>query len=159
MTSAQFNSHFSRQCLVVTLLSEQEDQALAGFQVKILNLAKDGKASGIVIDLSALEIVDRYMAKVLADTSRMAGLLGIGTRVVGIKPAAAASLVALGHNPKAFKSEVSLETAIQMLAPPISAPLAEEDESQSVEKAAEEPEEDNDDMVEDRSEDDPAAQL
>ena len=45
---------------MITLLSEQDDSALAEFQVKILSLAKDGNAPGIVIDISALEIVDRY---------------------------------------------------------------------------------------------------
>ena len=138
---------------MITLLSEQDDSALAEFQVKILSLAKDGNAPGIVIDISALEIVDRYMAKVLADTSRMAGLLGIGTMVVGVKPAVAASLVALGHDSTAFKTAISLEAAIQMLIP---APMIVEDDEagrededfpddgfQTVNETAEEPEDED----------------
>ena len=54
-------------------------------------------ASGLIIDISALETVDSYVARMLANTGKMAKLMGTETVIVGMRPAVAATLVRMGY--------------------------------------------------------------
>jgi rsbT antagonist protein RsbS len=56
----------------------------------------DTRATGVLVDVSGLAVVDSYVARVIARLAAMIGLLGAQAAVVGIQPAVAIALVELG---------------------------------------------------------------
>jgi rsbT antagonist protein RsbS len=94
--------------LLVTVQTELRDTVADAFQQDLLEAIDRHAAKGLVVDISALEIVDTYVARVLVDTGRMARLMGTRTIVVGMRPEVASTLVNMGF----FLSDV--ETALDV---------------------------------------------
>ena len=65
-------------------------------QEDILNKIIETHARGVLIDVSALDIMDSFMARTLRDSAIMAGLIGAKVVVTGIQPAVAITLIELG---------------------------------------------------------------
>jgi len=82
--------------LVVTIQSELSDDEISKLQEDILLRIKDVGATGLIIDITALDIVDSFMGRTLSNVAATAELLGAKTVVVGIRPAVAVTLVELG---------------------------------------------------------------
>ena len=70
---------------------------------------------GLVIDVSALGIVDSFAAKVLGDTASIARSFGTRAVLVGIRPAVATTLVDLGIDLSNVETALSLEMALAKL--------------------------------------------
>jgi rsbT antagonist protein RsbS len=70
---------------------------------------------GLLIDISALEIVDSYVARVLAETGKMARLMGADTVIVGMRPEVAATLVRMGYLMEDVDTALDLELGIAAL--------------------------------------------
>src|SRR5688572_19734041 len=83
--------------LLATIQLDLHDSVVDGFQNDVLEELEKSSASGLIIDISALETVDSYVAKVLTETGRMAKLMGAKTVIVGMRPAVAATLVRMGY--------------------------------------------------------------
>jgi len=81
---------------VVTIQSELSDDEISKLQEDILLRIKDVGATGLIIDITALDIVDSFMGRTLSNVAATAELLGAKTVVVGIRPAVAVTLVELG---------------------------------------------------------------
>ena len=71
-------------------------------------------ASGLIVDISALETVDSYVARMLANTGKMAKLMGTNTVIVGMRPAVAATLVRMGYFMEGIDTALSLEEGLQL---------------------------------------------
>ncbi len=71
--------------------------------------------SGLVIDISALEVVDTYVARVLAETGRMARLMGADTVLVGMRPEVAATLIRMGYMMDGIRTALNLEEGLELL--------------------------------------------
>ena len=69
----------------------------------------------MLIDLSGLDIVDSYVARVLADTAKMARLMGTDTVIVGIRPEVAATLVRMGYAMSGVRTALNVDEGIAML--------------------------------------------
>ncbi|RMH69688.1 MAG: STAS domain-containing protein [Gemmatimonadetes bacterium] len=82
--------------LVISVQTDLHDKLALQLQEDILNHIQDTGARGILIDLSAIDIVDSFMGRVLSDTAHMARILGATTVIVGIQPEVAITLVELG---------------------------------------------------------------
>jgi rsbT antagonist protein RsbS len=83
--------------LLATIQTDLHDQAAEEFQEDLLNAIERTSAGGVIIDITGLETVDSYVARVLADTARMAKLMGSDTVIVGMRPEIAATLVRMGY--------------------------------------------------------------
>ncbi|VUT27950.1 MAG: STAS domain protein [Candidatus Syntrophoarchaeum sp. GoM_oil] len=95
--------------LIVTIQTELTDREIEELNHDILDrIAKVG-AEGLIIDISALKVVDSFMARSLNSIASASTLLGSKTVVVGIQPAVALTLVELG-----LRISWGVETALNL---------------------------------------------
>jgi rsbT antagonist protein RsbS len=102
--------------LVVPIQGDLYDQAVLELQQDILGRIEATGASGVVLDITALEFVDSFMARVLNDIAAMAGLMGTRAVVVGMSPAIALVLMDLGLQLTSVPTARNLEKGLQLLA-------------------------------------------
>jgi rsbT antagonist protein RsbS len=101
--------------LVVPVQGDLYDQAVLELQQEILGRIEATGAIGVVLDISALEFVDSFMARVLNDIASMAGLMGTRAVVVGMSPAIALVLMDLGLQLSSVPTARNLEKGLQLL--------------------------------------------
>jgi rsbT antagonist protein RsbS len=104
------------QTLLASIQVELYDTVVDAFQSDILEKIEKTGAQGLIIDISALETVDSYVARMLANTAKMAKLMGTDTVVVGMRPAVAATLVRMGYYMEGIHTALSLEEGLQLQA-------------------------------------------
>ena len=110
--------------LLVTIQVDLQDQTALALQDDLSEKIDQISARGVVIDISALEIVDSFIGRMLAGISGIARVLGATTVVVGMQPAVAITLVELGLSLDGVKTALNVERGMQMLA---AAEAADED--------------------------------
>ncbi len=102
--------------LLITIQIDLHDQTALTLQDELLaKIAKTG-ARGVLIDISALDMVDSYIGRMIANISVMAGLLNARTVLVGMRPAVAITLVELGLSLAGVKTALNVERGMEMLA-------------------------------------------
>jgi rsbT antagonist protein RsbS len=104
------------KCLLVTIQVDLQDQTALALQDDLSAKIDQVGASGVIIDISALEIVDSLIGRMLAGISGIASVLGATTVVVGMQPAVAITLVELGLSLQGVKTARHLERGKQILA-------------------------------------------
>lgn len=82
--------------LLVSITSDITDTDIIDLQESLSKRIADTECRGVVVDISALEIVDTFVGRVLAQLTSVARLLDAETYVVGMRPAVAMTLVELG---------------------------------------------------------------
>jgi rsbT antagonist protein RsbS len=102
--------------LLATIQVELHDTVVDSFQNDVLEEIEKTAAGGLIIDISALETVDSYVARMLANTGKMAKLMGAETIIVGMRPAVAATLVRMGYFMEGIRTALSLEEGLQLQA-------------------------------------------
>ena len=102
--------------LLATIQIELHDTIVDSFQNDLLQEIEKTAAAGLIIDISALETVDSYVARMLANTGKMAKLMGAQTVIVGMRPAVAATLVRMGYLMDGIHTALSLEEGLQLQA-------------------------------------------
>ena len=101
--------------LIVAFGADVTDDGVLGFQSDLSQRAVEIQARGVVIDVSALEVVDSFMARLLKDTARMLRLLGAEVVICGIQPAVAMTLVDMSQNLIDLPTAFTLERALDRL--------------------------------------------
>lgn len=103
-------------CLFVSVPATLRDSQIRGLQEKIAKrMSVEKGLRGLVIDVSALGLVDSFAAKVLGDTASIARTFGGRAVLVGIRPAVATTLVDLGIDLAGVETSLSLELALKKL--------------------------------------------
>lgn len=100
--------------LLATIQIDLHDTVVDAFQNDVLEEIEKTGASGLIIDISALETVDSYVARMLANTGKMAKLMGSETVIVGMRPAVAATLVRMGYFMEGIETALSLEEGLEL---------------------------------------------
>jgi rsbT antagonist protein RsbS len=103
--------------ILLTAIQEEiadEEEAMV-FQREVLDKAAKTRAAGMVIDISALEIVDTFMARVLNDTAEAVQLLGLEVVVCGMQPVVAVTLVEMGRRLLGVRTCIDLDHALEIL--------------------------------------------
>ena len=103
-------------CLLVTIQVDLQDQTALALQDDLAAKIEKVGAQGVVIDISALEIVDSFIGRMLAGISGIARVLDAHTVVVGMQPAVAITLVELGLSLDGVRTALNVERAMKMLA-------------------------------------------
>jgi rsbT antagonist protein RsbS len=101
--------------LISTVHVDLHDAVAEAFQADVLTMIEKTGAKGLVIDVSGLETVDSYVARIVADTGRMAKLMGTQMVLVGMRPEVAATLVRMGYSMEGVRTSLNLDDGLAAL--------------------------------------------
>jgi rsbT antagonist protein RsbS len=104
--------------LLVTVQTDLHDAVADAFQEDLLTTIERTGAAGLLIDVSGLDLVDSYVARVLVDTAKMAKLMGTATVIVGIRPEVAATLVRMGFVMTGVRTALNVDEGLALLPRP-----------------------------------------
>lgn len=107
-----------RDTLLSAIQGDLSDRVAEAFQHDLLTRLERTGASGVLLDISALEIVDTYVARVLAETAQMASLMGARTVLVGMRPEVAATLITMGETLTGVDTALNVDDGLELLAAP-----------------------------------------
>ena len=101
--------------LLVTIQVDMHDRLALTLQDDLTeSIARTG-ARGVLIDISALEIVDSFIGRMIANISAMSRVLDAETVVVGMQPAVAITLVELGLSLPGVRTALNVEKGMALL--------------------------------------------
>jgi rsbT antagonist protein RsbS len=101
--------------LLVTIQVDMQDQMALALQDDLANKISETEAKGVLIDISALEIVDSFVGRMLASISGISRVLDATTVVVGMQPAVAITLVELGLSLEGVRTALNVERGMELL--------------------------------------------
>ncbi|MET7682111.1 STAS domain-containing protein [Streptomyces sp. NPDC005423] len=101
--------------LLVSVQSDLEDQTVLNLQEDLAEQIVARSATGVVIDISALEIVDSFVGRMLATMAAISRMLDARTVVVGMRPAVAITLVELGLSLGGVSTALDLQKGLAKL--------------------------------------------
>jgi rsbT antagonist protein RsbS len=101
--------------LLVTIQIELHDQLAMRLQEDLTQKLADSQAKGVLIDISALEIVDSFIGRSLAHIASIANIMDAATVLVGMRPAVAITLVELGMSLKGVRTALNIDKGMQLL--------------------------------------------
>jgi rsbT antagonist protein RsbS len=103
------------EVLLVTIQVDIHDRLALTLQDDLTNRITQSGAKGVLIDISALEMVDSFIGRVLGNISKMTQILAAQTVVVGMQPAVAITMVELGLSLTGVKTALNVERGIALL--------------------------------------------
>ncbi|MFF3177058.1 STAS domain-containing protein [Streptomyces sp. NPDC057900] len=103
------------QTLLVSIQTDLDDQAVMLLQDDLAAAVVASGAHGVVIDITAVEIVDSFVGRMLATIASISRLLDAQTVVVGMRPAVAITLVELGLSLGGVRTALTLDKGLRVL--------------------------------------------
>jgi rsbT antagonist protein RsbS len=101
--------------LLITIQIDLDDQTALQFQEDLLGKIHETGAKGVVIDLTSVDIIDSFIAKVLGEVVKMSNLMGAKVVLTGIQPAVAVTLIDLGIYLNSVPTALDLEQGLEKL--------------------------------------------
>jgi rsbT antagonist protein RsbS len=117
--------------LLVTIQVDLYDRLAEMLEADLVQMIKKTGAQGVLIDISAVSIIDSFMGRIIGNISTMSKIMDAETVVVGMQPAVAITLVELGLPLKGVFSALNVEKGIDMLQRKISAADNDPEEAES----------------------------
>jgi rsbT antagonist protein RsbS len=102
-------------CLIATIQAALTDSDLRGFRDDLVTLVGQHRSRGVIIDVTALDVMDSFAVRTLRDVARMARLRGAETVIVGVQPEVALSMVELGLTLEGVNTALDLEEGLAFL--------------------------------------------
>lgn len=106
--------------LLVTIQIDLYDRLATNLETDLVQMVKKTGASGVLIDISALSIVDSFMGRILGNIGSMSKIMDAETVVVGMQPAVAITLIELGLELKGVHTALNVERGMELLKEKIS---------------------------------------
>ncbi len=101
--------------LLVTIQVDMHDRLAMQLQDDLTSKISQTQARGVLIDISALDIVDSFIGRMLADIAGMSRILDAQTVVVGMQPAVAITLVELGLSLHGVRTALNVDAGMRVL--------------------------------------------
>jgi rsbT antagonist protein RsbS len=101
--------------LLVSIQIDLHDQSVLALQEDLAERISASGAHGVVIDISAVEIVDSFIGRMFATIASLSRLFDADTVVVGMRPAVAITLVELGLTLGGVRTALNLERGMKIL--------------------------------------------
>lgn len=102
--------------LLASIQMELRDTTAQAFQQDVLKAIEKSRSRGLIIDITGLDMVDTFVARILTDTGRMAKLMGTETVLVGMRPEVAATLVRMGFSMQGVHTALNVDEGLTLLA-------------------------------------------
>jgi rsbT antagonist protein RsbS len=101
--------------LLVTIQVDMHDRLAMSLQDDLTSRIVAAHAKGVLIDISALEMVDSFIGRMFGDIAAMSRVLDAETVVVGMRPAVAITLVELGLSLPGVRTALNIERGMELL--------------------------------------------
>jgi rsbT antagonist protein RsbS len=101
--------------LLVTIQVDMHDRLAMTLQDDLTTMISKISARGVLIDISALEMVDSFIGRVIGNIASMSRILDAQTVVVGMRPAVAITLVELGLSLPGVRTALNVEKGMDLL--------------------------------------------
>ena len=105
--------------LLVTIQVDMHDQLALIFSDRSSCRVSATSARGVLIDISALDIVDSFIGRMISTISGLAAIMDAKTVVVGMQPAVAITLVELGLTLPTVRTALNVERGMRLLQQPV----------------------------------------
>lgn len=101
--------------LLVTIQIDLYDKLATNLESDLVQMVYKTEAKGVLIDISALSIVDSFMGRILGNIGSMSKIMDAETVVVGMQPAVAITLIELGLELKGVHTALNVEKGMALL--------------------------------------------
>jgi rsbT antagonist protein RsbS len=103
------------RALLVTIQVDMHDRLATALEEDLTARIVSARAKGVLIDISALEVVDSFIGRMLDNIASVARILDAETVVVGMRPAVAITLVELGLSLSGVKTALNVERGMDLI--------------------------------------------
>ena len=101
--------------LLVSIQVDMHDRLALALQDDLMEKIQATSARGVLIDISALDLVDSFIGRMIGNIAAMARVLDAETVVTGMRPAVAITLVELGLSLKGVRTALDVERGMALL--------------------------------------------
>jgi rsbT antagonist protein RsbS len=101
--------------LLVTIQVDLYDRLALNLEADLVQMVSKTSAKGVLIDISAVSIVDSFMGRIIGNIASMSKILDAETVVVGMQPAVAITLIELGLPLKGVHTALDVEKGMELL--------------------------------------------
>ena len=101
--------------LLVTIQVDLYDRLALTLEADLVQMVNKTGARGVLIDISAVSIVDSFMGRIIGNIASMSKILDAETVVVGMQPAVAITLIELGLPLKGVHTALDVERGMNLL--------------------------------------------
>ncbi|GEO81330.1 STAS domain-containing protein [Pararhodospirillum oryzae] len=101
--------------LLTSIQADIPDDLVQDLQSSLLGQLERTGAIGVVLDITSLDVIDSYMARVLSETAAMARLMGSEVVITGMNPMVAVTLIEMGRSLEQITTALTLEQGVEKL--------------------------------------------
>jgi len=101
--------------LLVTIQVDLYDRLALNLESDLVNTISKHQSKGVLIDISAVNIVDSFMGRILGNIAQMSKIMDAHTVVVGMQPAVAITLIELGMPMSGVHTALNVERGMELL--------------------------------------------
>ena len=104
-----------RDVLMVTVPPDPDDSTVSALQMEVLAAMERYESSGLVLDISTVEILDSFFARTITETADMVKLMGGRTVIAGMQPSVAIAITQLGLTMGSPLTALDVDRALDMM--------------------------------------------
>ncbi|GAC1592755.1 MAG: STAS domain-containing protein [Ginsengibacter sp.] len=101
--------------LLVTIQVDLYDRLALNLEADLVNTINHHQSKGVLIDISAVSIVDSFMGRILGNIAQMSKIMDAHTVVTGMQPAVAITLIELGMPMEGVHTALNVEKGMEVL--------------------------------------------
>ena len=113
--TARIPLRLSQGCVVASIQTDLEESVLRRLREDLLGMLASSKASGVILDLSGVEVMDGREFDELRRTMAMAAIMGARTVITGLRPGVVSSLVDLGADIDGVVAALNIDDGFELL--------------------------------------------
>jgi rsbT antagonist protein RsbS len=105
----------ARGCVVASIQIDLDPEVLRQFRIDLLECVQKSRATGVILDVSGIDILDLDDFNGLRSTMEMAEVMGARPILSGLKPGVVSALIDLGADPEGLIAVLNLDDAFRLL--------------------------------------------